>query len=87
MLFAVKEVVVRQDLATSFYKLQRTQTLKEFKDYLLEAYGITTPSISFREMIGCFLRICKENYAERYPLIYRSCPSSSLTLMFRNYLR
>lgn len=55
----------------SDYKVQRTQTLKEFKDYLLEAYGITTPSISFREMVGRFLRIYgRENYAERYPLKY-----------------
>lgn len=55
----------------SDYKVLRTQTLKEFKDYLLEAYGITTPSISFREMVGRFLRIYgRENYAERYPLKY-----------------
>lgn len=58
-------------ICDSDYKLQRTQTLKEFKDYLLEAYGITTPSISFREMVGRFLRIYgRENYAERYPLKY-----------------
>lgn len=53
------------------YKIQRTQTLKEFKNYLLEAYGITTPGVSFREMVGRFLRIYgRENYAERYPLKY-----------------
>ena len=53
------------------YKIQRTQTLKEFKNYLLEAYGITTPEVSFREMVGRFLRIYgRENYAERYPLKY-----------------
>lgn len=58
-------------ICDSDYKVQRTQTLKEFKDYLLEAYGITTPSISFREMVGRFLRIYgRENYAERYPLKY-----------------
>lgn len=58
-------------ICDSNYKVQRTQTLKEFKDYLLEAYGITTPSISFREMVGRFLRIYgRENYAERYPLKY-----------------
>lgn len=58
-------------ICDSEYKVQRIQTLKEFKDYLLEAYGITTPSISFREMVGCFLRIYgRENYAERYPLKY-----------------
>lgn len=58
-------------ICDSVYKVQRTQTLKEFKDYLLEAYGITTPSISFREMVGRFLRIYgRENYAERYPLKY-----------------
>lgn len=59
------------EICDSDYKVQRIQTLKEFKDYLLEAYGITTPSISFREMVGCFLRIYgRENYAERYPLKY-----------------
>ena len=58
-------------ICDSDYKVQRTQTLKEFKDYLLEAYDITTPSISFREMVGRFLRIYgRENYAERYPLKY-----------------
>lgn len=58
-------------ICDSDYKVLRTQTLKEFKDYLLEAYGITTPSISFREMVGRFLRIYgRENYAERYPLKY-----------------
>lgn len=58
-------------ICDSDYKVQRTQTLKEFKDYLLEVYGITTPSISFREMVGRFLRIYgRENYAERYPLKY-----------------
>ena len=54
-------------ICDSEYKVQRIQTLKEFKDYLLEAYGITTPTISFREMVGRFLRIYgRENYAERY---------------------
>lgn len=58
-------------ICDSDYKIQRTQTLKEFKDYLLKAYGITTPSVSFREMVGRFLRIYgRENYAERYPLKY-----------------
>lgn len=58
-------------ICDSEYKVQRIQTLKEFKDYLLEAYGITTPTISFREMVGRFLRIYgRENYAERYPLKY-----------------
>ena len=59
------------EICDSDYKIQRTQTLNEFKDYLLKAYGITTPSISFREMVGRFLRIYgRENYAERYPLKY-----------------
>lgn len=58
-------------ICDSNYKIQRTQTLKEFKNYLLEAYGITTPRVSFREMVGRFLRIYgRENYAERYPLKY-----------------
>ena len=58
-------------ICDSDYKIQRTQTLKEFKDYLLKAYGITTPFVSFREMVGRFLRIYgRENYAERYPLKY-----------------
>lgn len=58
-------------ICDSEYKVQRIQTLKEFKDYLLEAYGITTPGVSFREMVGRFLRIYgRENYAERYPLKY-----------------
>ena len=58
-------------ICDSEYKVQRIQTLKEFKDYLLKAYDITTPSISFREMVGRFLRIYgRENYAERYPLKY-----------------
>lgn len=58
-------------ICDSEYKVQRIQTLKEFKDYLLEAYGITTPTISFREMVGRFLRIYgRENYVERYPLKY-----------------
>lgn len=58
-------------ICDSDYKVQSTQTLKEFKNYLLEVYGITTPSISFREMVGRFLRIYgRENYAERYPLKY-----------------
>ena len=54
-------------ICDSDYKIQRTQTLKEFKDYLLKAYGITTPSVSFREMVGRFLRIYGR---ERYPLKY-----------------
>ena len=59
------------EICDSDYKIQRTQTLNEFKDYLLKSYGITTPSISFREMVGRFLRIYgRENYAERYPLKY-----------------
>lgn len=58
-------------ICDSNYKIQRTQTLKEFKNYLLVAYGITTPGVSFREMVGRFLRIYgRENYAERYPLKY-----------------
>ena len=58
-------------ICDSDYKIQRTQTLKEFKDYLLKAYGITTPYVSFRGMVGRFLRIYgRENYAERYPLKY-----------------
>ena len=58
-------------ICDSNYKIQRTQTLKEFKNYLLDAYGITTPGVSFREMVGRFLRIYgRENYAERYPLKY-----------------
>lgn len=58
-------------ICDSDYKIQRTQTLKEFKNYLVEAYGITTPGVSFREMVGRFLRIYgRENYAERYPLKY-----------------
>ena len=58
-------------ICNSNYEVLRTQTLKEFKDYLLTAYEIQTPSISFREMVGRFLRIYgRENYAERYPLKY-----------------
>ena len=58
-------------ICDSNYKIQRTQTLKEFKNYLLEAYGITASGVSFREMVGRFLRIYgRENYAERYPLKY-----------------
>lgn len=53
------------------YEIQKTQTLKEFKNYLLSAYSISTSQISFREMVGRFLRIYgRENYAERYPLKY-----------------
>lgn len=58
-------------ICDSNYKIQRTQTLKEFKNYLLEVYGMTAPGVSFREMVGRFLRIYgRENYAERYPLKY-----------------
>ena len=58
-------------ICNSKYEVLRIQTLKEFKDYLLEAYCIKTPAISFREMVGRFLRIYgRENYAERYPLKY-----------------
>ena len=65
-------------ICDSEYKVQRIQTLKEFKDYLLKAYDITTPSISFREMVGRFLRIYgRENYAERYPLKYRDVKPES----------
>lgn len=70
-------------ICDSDYKLQRTQTLKEFKDYLLEVYGITTPSISFREMLGRFLRIYgRENYVGIYPLKYGDVkPEASIETM------
>ena len=57
--------------------------MKEFKDYLLEAYDIQTPSISFREMVGRFLRIYgRENYAERYPLKYGDVkPEASIVVL------
>ena len=57
--------------------------MKEFKDYLLEAYDIQTPSISFREMVGRFLRIYgRENYAERYPLKYGDVkPETSIEVL------
>lgn len=65
------------------YKIRKTQPLKEFKDYLLEAYDIQTPSISFREMVGRFLRIYgRENYAERYPLKYGDVkPEASIEVL------
>lgn len=53
------------------YEVLSTQTLDAFRGYLLTAYEIQTPSISFREMVGRFMRIYgRENYAERYPLKY-----------------
>lgn len=58
-------------ICDSDYKIQKTQPLEKFRDYLLEEYDIQTPSVSFREMVGRFLRIYgRENYAERYPLKY-----------------
>lgn len=58
-------------ICNSNYEVLSTQTLDEFKNYLLTAYAIQTPSISFREMVGRFMRIYgRENYAERYPLKY-----------------
>ena len=65
------------------YKIRKTQPLKEFKDYLLEAYDIQTPSISFIEMVGRFLRIYgRENYAERYPLKYGDVkPETSIEVL------
>ena len=65
------------------YKILKTQPLKVFKDYLLEAYDIQTPSISFREMVGRFLRIYgRENYAERYPLKYGDVkPEASIEVL------
>ena len=58
-------------ICNSQYEILRTQSLTEFKNYLLTAYDIKTPFISFREMVGRFLRIYgRENYAERYPLKY-----------------
>ncbi len=58
-------------ICNSDYEILKTESLEEFKKYLLEAYRIQTPSISFRDMVGRFLRIYgRENYAERYPLKY-----------------
>lgn len=58
-------------ICDSDYKIQKTQPLEKFRGYLLEEYDIQTPSVSFREMVGRFLRIYgRENYAERYPLKY-----------------
>lgn len=53
-------------ICNSQYEILRIQSLTEFKNYLLTAYDIKTPFISFREMVGRFLRIYgRENYAER----------------------
>lgn len=52
-------------ICNSQYEILRTQSLTEFKNYLLIAYDIKTPFISFREMVGRFLRIYgRENYPD-----------------------
>lgn len=48
-----------------------TETIKidDFKKHLFEMYHVDRPFITFREVVGRYMRIFgKENYAEKYPL-------------------
>lgn len=57
------------------YEIIDTKPIADFRDYLKKAYEITLPIISFRDIVGRYLRIYgRENYAERFPLKYGDEP-------------
>lgn len=58
-----------------------TETIKidEFKQYLFEMYNIDRPSITFRDVVGRYMRVFgKENYSEKYPL--QSHPKEAMSV-------
>lgn len=57
------------------YEIIDTKPIADFRDYLKKAYEITLPIISFRDIVGRYLRIYgRENYAEHFPLKYGDEP-------------
>lgn len=57
------------------YQIIDTKPIADFRDYLKKSYEITLPIISFRDIVGRYLRIYgRENYAERFPLKYGDEP-------------
>jgi len=57
------------------YQIVDTKPIADFRDYLKKSYEITLPIISFRDIVGRYLRIYgRENYAERFPLKYGDEP-------------
>jgi len=60
------------------YRILKTKSIADFRDYLKNAYEITLPLISFRDIVGRYLRIYgRENYSERFPLKYGDEPVAS----------
>ncbi len=51
------------------YNIERTIKLDEFKDFLWEKYKLSLSEMTFRDVVGRYMRIYgKENYNEKYPL-------------------
>ena len=69
------------------YQIIDTQSIAEFRDYLKKAYEITLPIISFRDIVGRYLRIYgRENYAERFPLKYGDEPVADAIIALAHLL-
>ena len=69
------------------YQIIDTQSIAEFRDYLKKAYEITLPIISFRDIVGRYLRIYgRENYAERFPLKYGDEPVADAIIALEKLL-
>lgn len=51
------------------YEVIETISIQQFRDRLFEQYQIGLPSISFRDVVGRYMRIYgKDNYSEKFPL-------------------
>lgn len=57
---------------------EKPLSIADFRDQLKKKYEITLQNISFRDIVGRYLRIYgRENYAERFPLKYGDEPVKS----------
>ena len=53
----------------SDYNVLETIGIKEFREHLFQQYRIDLPSITFRDVVGRYMRIYgKDNYSEKRPL-------------------
>jgi len=63
------------NVCDSDYQIQRTITLEEFKEHLFQAYQIQLSGISFREIVGRYIRAAgRENCDSPDPLKYQDIP-------------
>ena len=61
-----------------YSEIEKTITIKEFHEHLLNAYNITTAENTFRGIVGRYCRIYgRKNYDEQYPLKYSNESVSS----------